>query len=56
MCNLCEKDIGFEDFSLYVEDDELVADYNAYSCDSSFNERVKINYCPMCGEKLNNRG
>lgn len=26
--------------------------YDAYSCDSSFNDSIQINYCPMCGRKL----
>lgn len=52
MCDSCKKDIGIEDFSLYIEGNILIADYNAYSCDSSFSEKVIINFCPMCGEKL----
>jgi hypothetical protein len=52
MCDSCKKDIGMDDFSLTIEGNELIADYDAYSCDSSFNEKVTINFCPMCGKKL----
>jgi hypothetical protein len=31
----------------------LHVDYDAYSCDSSFNDEIAINFCPMCGRKLN---
>jgi hypothetical protein len=40
------------DFILYIKEDKLIADYDAYSADSSFDESIKINYCPMCGKKL----
>ena len=30
----------------------MYLDYNAYSLDSSFEEIVKINFCPMCGREL----
>lgn len=35
-----------------IKDGILILDYDAYSCDSSFNEEIKINFCPMCGKKL----
>lgn len=30
----------------------LNVEYNAYSIDSSFGADFHINYCPMCGRKL----
>lgn len=39
--------------NMRIEDSKLIVDYDAYSCDSSFYEEVKINYCPFCGRKLN---
>jgi hypothetical protein len=29
--------------------------YDAYSCDSSFDEELEINYCPFCGRNLKNK-
>jgi hypothetical protein len=29
--------------------------YSAYSCDSSFDSKLKINYCPFCGRELTNK-
>ena len=52
MCRKCNKEIDSEYLVLDIDGDELRIDYNAYSCDSSFNEKVSISYCPMCGVKL----
>ena len=35
-----------------IKGDILDLSYSAYSCDSSFYEEIKINFCPMCGKKL----
>ncbi len=35
-----------------IKKDQLELSYNAYSSDSSFNEKQKINYCMHCGRKL----
>ena len=46
-----------EDFgntcSLTITGTTLNVDYNAYSTDSSFYDEIAINFCPMCGRKLN---
>lgn len=67
MCDFCEKkevDMGFikkkehkndslfGSVSVVIKKDQLVIDYNAYSCDSDLYEEVKINFCPMCGRDL----
>ncbi|ASR79643.1 hypothetical protein KAMFAM_239 [Bacillus phage Kamfam] len=59
MCKYCEntelhnaEPIEAEWIELKVIGDKLNLDYQAYSCDSSFEEAVKINFCPMCGKKL----
>ncbi len=59
MCNFCkpkEEIKKKESLSLILEmilvDKDLKLTYDAYSCDSSFQEYIEINYCPMCGKKL----
>lgn len=52
MCTSCNKIIKMNRFDLKIEGNKLVASYNAYSCDSSFNDEATINFCPMCGKKL----
>ena len=55
MCNYCNGKPKFyiaENFDLKIEGNKLIADYDAYSTDSSFSEEIQINYCPMCGRKL----
>lgn len=48
------KPIDFgETCDLTITGRTLHVDYNAYSCDSSFNDEIAINFCPMCGKKLN---
>lgn len=39
--------------SLTITGTTLNVDYNAYSADSSFYDEIAINFCPMCGRKLN---
>lgn len=47
------KPVDFgETCDLTITDKTLHIDYNAYSCDSSFNDEIMINYCPFCGRKL----
>ena len=59
MCKYCETDgyhntdlIEAEWIGIRVIGDKLNLDYVAYSGDSSFEEAVKINFCPMCGKEL----
>jgi len=59
MCKYCEavelrnaESIEAEWIEIKVIGDKLNLDYSAYSCDSSFEEAVKINFCPMCGKEL----
>jgi hypothetical protein len=40
------------DLSVKIESDLLLICYDAYSLDSSFKEKFKIKYCPMCGREL----
>ena len=42
------------DVELDTRSNEILFGYNAYSCDSSFDSKLKINFCPFCGNKLNN--
>ena len=42
-----------ETCSLTITGKTLNVDYNEYSCDSSFYDEIAINFCPMCGRKLN---
>lgn len=37
---------------LNLDTKEIEFDYNAYSCDSSFETTLKIKFCPFCGRKL----
>lgn len=48
----CSHDIKIGQVKTRLEGNLLIIDYDAYSCDSSFTSKVRINYCPMCGEKL----
>lgn len=54
MCIHCEEEKGFDsDFiTMWIEQGSIYVNYSAYSNDSSFEEQIKINYCPMCGKKL----
>ncbi|MEB9013980.1 hypothetical protein P4H82_27815 [Bacillus cereus] len=59
MCKYCKTDgyhrtelIEAEWIDIRIEGNKLSLDYQAYSCDSSFEEGVKINFCPMCGKEL----
>ncbi|QFP93474.1 UNVERIFIED_ORG: hypothetical protein Xoosp15_209 [Xanthomonas phage Xoo-sp15] len=59
MCKYCETDgihrterIESDWLELRVEGNKLNMYYQAYSGDSSFEEDVKINFCPMCGQEL----
>jgi hypothetical protein len=40
-------------FDAIITGDKLIVNYDAYSCDSSFYEEIKIKFCPMCGCQLN---
>lgn len=47
------KPVDFgETCDLTITDKTLHVDYDAYSCDSSFNDEITINFCPMCGKRL----
>jgi hypothetical protein len=54
MCNVCQgrEDIGKHNLDIYIIKNILSIDYDAYSSDSSFEEELEINYCPICGRKL----
>ncbi|AGY46731.1 hypothetical protein BigBertha_223 [Bacillus phage BigBertha] len=59
MCKYCEitelhnaEPIEAEWIEIKVIGNTLNLDYSAYSCDSSFEEAVKINFCPICGKEL----
>lgn len=56
MCDYCsgKKEIDSDWLEISIEGNQLDIDYNAYSSDSSFHELIKINFCPMCGEKIIN--
>ncbi len=46
-------DVGGSEYIFFnIKDGALEIDYQAYSCDSSFEETTKINFCPMCGKSL----
>jgi len=57
MCKDCEnceelpQESGVID-SARVKGDRLVIEYEAYSVDSSFDEKIKVKFCPMCGRDL----
>lgn len=47
------KPVDFgETCTLTIVGNILHVDYDAYSCDSSFNNKITIDFCPMCGKKL----
>lgn len=52
--NMADVSIGNEMdiLKMYVEKGYISAFYNAYSLDSSFDGKTYINFCPMCGRKL----
>jgi len=62
MCDFCgsNRNVPEIEDSEYVvmtlDGDNMKLDYDAYSCDSSFNESIKINFCPYCGQKTKARG
>jgi hypothetical protein len=54
-CNycLCRKALSnntFEDVTIYDEDKEMRFDFNLGNYSSGIT--IKINYCPICGKKL----
>ena len=52
-CAFCSNKENISNYlKLSIKEKILNIEYNAYSCDSSFNESIKINFCPMCGRKL----
>jgi hypothetical protein len=55
MCDFCEhkEDLGFDWVGAKIRGSALELDYSAYSVDSSFEDELKINYCPMCGRLIN---
>jgi hypothetical protein len=57
MCKYCEKgerlDTEFSSLRVEIIGSTLEIGYDAYSTDSSFSTEIDINYCMMCGEKLN---
>jgi len=56
-CDYCKKSKEFDTeesgLRLIITSNILEISYDAYSTDSSFNTSIEINYCPECGEKLN---
>jgi len=48
-----ELDAEFSSLKLIINGNSLELTYDAYSCDSSFDTSIHINYCPICGKKLN---
>lgn len=54
MCRYCTKQEEIESdwLDITIEGDELRLYYDAYSSDSSFEEVLWVQYCPMCGKKL----
>ena len=54
MCNICEGNelLDAECLEIKIEGNKLKLDYDAYSCDSSFNEEIEIKFCMNCGRKL----
>ena len=54
MCNICEGNelLDAECLEIKIEGNKLKLDYDAYSCDSSFNEDIEIKFCMNCGRKL----
>lgn len=54
MCKYCNKKENLDSdlCKIYIKDNILCIDYDAYSTDSSFNEKIEINYCPICGKHL----
>jgi hypothetical protein len=55
MCLVCENSEKLKNraIDITVKGNELHLHYDAFSCDSSFFEKVSINFCPSCGRKLN---
>ena len=55
-CSTCRDaeimNTSFSNLEIKITDGYLHIGYDAYSCDSSFNEKIRINYCPICGKKL----
>lgn len=41
-----------EVLEIFISKNRLESYYSAYSNDSSFDGYAEINYCPMCGRKL----
>lgn len=60
MCKYCEdgnnerlvSESEFDYASYKITGDKLEVWYDAYSGDSSFEEEIKLNNCPMCGKRL----
>lgn len=59
MCEYCEHGEGIVDasgFYIYIQesdDGDYMLDVNYDGCDESASAWEAINYCPMCGRKLN---
>lgn len=52
-CAFCGNKENFSKWlHLYMDGNKLHISYEAYSCDSSFDETITLNYCPICGRKL----
>lgn len=54
MCNICEENelMDSELLEVRIVGNKLKLDYDAYSCDSSFNEEIEVKFCMNCGRKL----
>lgn len=40
------------DITFDTDENKVMFSYDAYSCDSSFEAKLSINFCPFCGRKL----
>lgn len=61
MCDFCKSNRRVieieepESVVMRLVGNEINLDYDAYSCDSSFKDSFKINFCPYCGENIKER-
>jgi hypothetical protein len=46
------ESFGFGSVSCIITGNNLNMGYSAYSCDSSFEDDITINFCMFCGRKL----
>lgn len=53
-CTFCtsKEPIKHEWLDIYIRRQELSISYSAYSCDSDFDTKIDIVFCPFCGAKL----